>query len=172
MADIEGRWYDNIPQQQPERNDQERVNIYTTLIIQLILTNPCISAVQIIDNLSHSPQMESRSQIMRLFRGWNIFVKTIKRMEPLRTAITTGGINKLPVTTRAPVEGEVGETMPEPDGFISWWAPQVDTNLPPFLFSMVQPDEDRLRRYPHQGVYTDDESEGGHDEIDTQSEDS
>ena len=169
MADIQGMWYDFTPQ--PRRNDQEQINIYVTSIIQFIIINPCISAVQILDNLSQIPQVGSRSQILRLFGGWRTFASTIGRMELLRTGIATGRLNNFPVTTRAPEEGEAGGALPVPDGHISWWAPQVGTNTPPFLFRMVQTEGDSLHRYPHWGTYTDDNSEENLNETDSQSED-
>ena len=169
MADIEGRWYETSPQ--TGRNDQESVNIYTTLIIQLIVINPYISAAQLLDNISHIPQAGPRSRILRLFGGWDVFVNTVRRMEPLRAGIATGNINNLPITTRAPEHDGMNEALPNPDGHIAWWAPQVGMNAPPFLFRMIQNDDETLRRYPHQGIYTNDHSEESLGEMDAQSDD-
>ena len=88
MADIGGTWHDSP--WRTGRNNQERVNIYVTVIIQLIFLNPNISTIQIVDNLSQSPRTGSRTQILRRFGGWRIFADTVRRMEPLRVGIING----------------------------------------------------------------------------------
>ena len=169
MADIEGTWYE--PSSRPGRNNQERVNIYVTMILQLIFINPNISTMQILDTLSRSPRTESREQILRRFGGWPIFADTIGRMGPLRVGVINERPMGFPVTTRVPEGPGFGETLPDPDGYIAWWAPQTGGGVPPFLFRIRETEAHHLCRYPHQGVYTDTNSEEDSNETETHTED-
>ena len=68
-------------------------------------------------------------------------------------------MSDLPVTTRVPPEGQLGRQIPEPDGFIAWWAPHLEGSDPPFLFRITRAGVGELHRYPHTGVYTAENSE-------------
>ena len=157
MADMEGLWQGNQPSE--TTRDQEMVNIYVTMILQLILMDPWISTSQILAELAELSWTGSEARILSCLGGWRIFVQTIERMETLRTGVLNERVMNFPITTTPPVEGAFGARIPEPDGFIAWWAPQLEGEGPPFMFRIVRAEEGVINRYPHCGSYTVDYSE-------------
>ena len=75
----------------------------------------------------------------------------------------------LPIATRFSTEEQFGTVIPEPDGFIAWWAPQVEEDGPPFLFSINRAEKGLLRRYPHMGIYAAENTEDEDNESVSQS---
>ena len=167
MADMEGLWLD--AQSPVSTRDQETVNIYVTMALQLILMNPWISAPQILAGLVSVDWAGSETGILRYFGGWQIFAQTIDRMETLRAGVINERMMDFPITTAPLAEGAFGTRPPEPDGFITWWAPQLEGGGPPFLFRIVRAGEGVLHRYPHQGIYTVDNSDEEMTDLDTYS---
>ena len=157
MADMQGWWQGT--QSSMGARDQEEVNIYVTMVLQLILMDPWISTPQVLAGLVEVDWTGSEEGILRCFGGWQTFVQTIDRMETLRAGVINGGMMNLPITTAPPAEGTFGARAPEPDGFIAWWAPQREGGGPPFLFRIMRAGVGVLHRYPHQGIYTADNSE-------------
>ena len=157
MADMEGAYQSTQPATIP--NLQQTVNMYFTLMIQIILTDPWISTPQVLNTLVEMGWTGSRHHILRCFGGWQTFSQTIARMEQIRAGAINGRMRGLPVTTSAPPEGQLGRQIPEPDGFIAWWAPQPERAGPPFLFRIAHAGMGELHRYPHSGVYATENSE-------------
>ena len=146
LADMQGQWNSEWPS-----NDvgmQDMVHKYVTVSLQLILTNPYISAVRILSEISSLVWAGTRDQILECFGGWDIFHLTIQRMEPLRSAVVNERLTDFPVTTCPLGDGGLGDEPPETDGYIAWWAPQHGGCGRPFLFSIHQSGEGMLCRYP------------------------
>ena len=156
MADMEGLWLGAQPL--ASARDQGTVNIYVTMALQLILMNPWISTPQILAGLVEVDWAGSETGILRYFGGWRIFAQTIDRMETLRAGVINERMMDFPITTAPLAEGAFGMRPPEPDGSITWRAPQLERGGPPFLFRIVRAGEGVLHRYPHQGTYSADNS--------------
>ena len=170
MAEMGGSWQEN--QTTESSNNQETVNIYVTMILQLILTNPWISTPQILAQLVGLNWMGSETHILNRFGGWRTFARTIDRMETLRAGVLNERMNGFPITTAPLMDGTFGAWIPEPDGFIAWWAPQIEGGGPPFLFKIVRAGDGAIHRYPHQGTYTADNSEEEPSDVETYPADS
>ena len=164
-ADMEGFWQG--AQTSEINRDQEMVNIYVTMILQLILMNPWISTPQLLASLVSVDWTGSETDILRHFGGWQIFVQTINRMETLRAGVINERMTNFPIATAPLDEGTFGMRPPEPDGFINWWAPQLEGGGPPFLFRIVRAGVGVLHRYPHQDTYTVDNSDEEMTDLDT-----
>ena len=146
MADMHGQWVEEWPPN--VMSTQDWVNIYVTVTLQLIISNPYMTATHILSEISSTTWAGSTEQILGCFGGWDIFNRTIQRMEPLRAAAANERLTNFPVTTRPMGANGIGNKPPEPDGHIAWWAPQSDGRSRPFLFSIHQSGEGVLCRYP------------------------
>ena len=146
LADMQGQWTSDWPSD--GMVTQNLVNTYVTMSLQLILTNPYITAKRILYEISSIKSAGPRDQILDIFGGWDVFDLTIHRMEPLRTAAVNKRLKDFPVTTSPLEENGLSEEPPETDGHIAWWAPQVGGPSQPFLFSIRQSGEGMLHRYP------------------------
>ena len=167
MADTEGSWQGT--QLSVETRGQEMVNIYVAMALQPILMDPWISTPQILAGLVELNWTGSEARILSCFGGWRIFVQTIDRMETLRAGVLNERVRDFPITTAPPAEAAFGVWIPEPDGFIAWWAPQLERGGPPFLFRIARAGEGMIHRYPHRGAYTVDNSEEDLTDIETHS---
>ena len=146
MADMQGQWVEEWPPN--VMSTQDWVNIYVTVTLQLIINNPYMTATRILCEISSTTWAGSSDQILECFGGWDIFNRTIQRMEPLRAAAANERLTNSPVTTCPMGANGIGNKPPEPDGHIAWWAPQIDGQSRPFLFSIHQSGEGMLCRYP------------------------
>ena len=141
---------------EPDVSDQQGiVNMYVTMMLQLIQLDPCMPVLDILSRLSTTGPFDTKEEILEEFGGWGIFRRTLQRMEVVRGRAVNGGLGTLPMTTSMLVDEPFGYTIPGTDGFIAWWAPQVEEGAPPFLFSIRMKEGEELCRYPHMGAYTD-----------------
>ena len=136
-------------------DQQGIVNMYVTMMLQFIQMDPCMAIPGILGRLTPTGPFGTRGEILEEFGGWNIFRRTLQRMEVARGRAVNGELRSLPMTTNMPEDEPFGYTTPETDGFITWWAPQTAEGAPPFLFSIRISEGERLRRYTHMGTYTD-----------------
>ena len=136
-------------------DQQGIVNMYVTMMLQLIQLDPCLPIPDILERLPTTGPFDTKEEILEEFGGWEIFRRTLQRMEVVRGRAMNGKLRTLPMTTNMPEDEPFGYTIPETDGFIAWWAPQMVEGASPFLFSIRPREEDGLCRYPHMGAYTD-----------------
>ena len=146
-------------------NDQQGIiNMYVTMMLQLLQLDPYMAIRYILEQLATTGPFFTQTEILEEFGGWTVFRRTLQRMEVVRARVVNDNLTSLPMTTDAPADEPFGLTIPETDGFIAWWAPQVEDGAPPFLFSVRIPEGEELRRYPHMGAYTDEHASDGEDE--------
>ena len=161
LADMQGQWTSEWPSDGMET--QNLVNTYVTMSLQLILTNPYITAKRILYEISSITWAGPCDQILDIFGGWGVFDLTIHRMESLRTAAVNKRLKDFPVTTSPLGENGLSEEPPQTDGHIAWWAPQVGGHSQPFLFSIRQWVEGMLRRCPAEKEIEEDNSSNNFD---------
>ena len=153
-------------QESLDNDDQSLINTYVTMMLQAVQIDPWMNIPQILKELVEVGPLWSEYQILQLFGGWEIFRRTVQRMEVIRGNTVRDDLNSLPITTR-PESGEpFGHTIPEDEGFIAWWAPQVGGSGPPFMFSIRSAGGGTLQRYPHTEEYTDEYEEEEESETD------
>ena len=150
-------------------DQQGIVNMYVTMMLQLIQMDPCMAIPCILEHLATTGPFGTRAEVLEMFGGWKVFCRTAQRMEVVRGKAVSRELRSLPMTTQALEDEQFGYTIPETDGFIAWWAPQIGEGAPPFMFSIRVKEGEGLHRYPHMGAYTDehatdDEEEPGKEE--------
>ena len=158
MADLEDAW--SAGPRSETSALQELVNIYVTIALQLILTDPWISAPQILFRISTLGWAGSREQILRRFGGWGVFSRTIQRMETLRAGAVNDRLMDFPIAAIPLTVSGFGDQLPDIDGYIAWWAPQMEDQDHPFTFSISRARGGVLHRYPHENTDTEESSDG------------
>ena len=161
----EHTWYavdgegDQDAQESSGNDDQQLVYTYVTLMLQAVQIDPWMNIPQILAALVDAGPLWSEHQILELFGGRGTFRQTLQRMEVIRGNAIRGELNGLPITTRPSAGEPLGHAIPEREGFMAWWAPQIGNFGPPFMFSIRRGRGEMLQRYPHMGVYTDEYEE-------------
>ena len=152
---------------EPGTSDQQGiVNMYATMMLQLIQLDPYMPIFSILEHLTTTGPFCTKEEILEEFGGWSIFRRTLQRMEMVRGRTVNSKLRTLPMTTGMLEDEPFGYTIPETDGYVAWWAPQMVEGAPPFMFTMRPREEDRLYRYPHMGAYTDEGASDDDNELD------
>ena len=86
-----------------------------TLMLQLILEDPWISAPDMMDRLVRAGPLHSRNQLLEVFRGRPNWQRAVDRMEVVRAAAASGEVSGIPVTTEVPEHERVGHALPRTD---------------------------------------------------------
>ena len=107
-----------------DREDQQDIiEHYATLMLQILIESPYASVRAIMDRLRRVGPFEGKQTILRVFGGREAFKKTLQRMSIVRRAVLEGTLGDLPIETRVPPGEEAGSTLPGGDRFIENWAP-------------------------------------------------
>ena len=105
-------------------SEEDRQGIADSLVpimLQLVQEDPWIPVRGMMGRLARAGPLRNRGQPLEVFRGGPNFHQTAARREVVRTALARGEADGLPITTEAPEDEWAGYTLPERDGFISWW---------------------------------------------------
>ena len=137
---------------------QAAVDRCTKSIAGLILDDPCISAPEILRQLTEGGQHGSERRVVHMFGGPWVFRQTCYRMEMLRWVLATHQWERMPFQMDIQYREWEGRRRyhrkPGPNGdWVSWWAPDMFSAAP---FEPMEDEEEegglggqrRLYRFP------------------------
>ena len=133
---------------------QDLIEHYTAVMLQKVISDPYVSAPEMMEVLRGGGPYESRQTVLQVIGGRDIFRSTGRRMYLVRRATLEGTLGGLPVEIRPFPWEEVGGTVPGTERFVESWAPWKTDGE--FLFEedpMFDDNAEDIPRCPHMGEY-------------------
>ena len=132
---------------------QGMINYYVNELMGRIVERPYESVPELLQYLQTGGPCMNEEEILKLFGGRPILLRTCRRMNIIRRAALQGKVDDLPIALGNWEGGALRAEGTTESEYIDWWAPHLDS---PDLFWRNLPGmEDELQRFPSR-VDTDD----------------